>query len=388
MANLRTGVLALENGAVFRGLPFGHKTTVTGEAVFNTSMTGYQELLTDPSSSGHILTMTSPEIGNYGVNREDEESASPKISGLVVRELSPVASSWRSKQSLEDYLLEHKIPALQEIDTRSVTKILRDHGTMRACISTENLSDEEAVERARKGSKLSEIDYVSQVTCCEPYQWDPSGEESRPFSVEGTNLNRLPKVEKHFQLVAFDLGARRSLFRNLRISGFDLTVVPAKTSFEEVKELNPDGIFLSNGPGDPSIIQEIHKTVAKLLEEFPILGVSLGHQIIAHALGAESFRLKFGHRGTNIPVKNLETDLVSITTQNHSFAIEPKSLERSGAIVTEINLNDQSVEGLRHQSLPVVGIQYHPTTTPGPKGSDSVFIAFHKLIERRKAGKI
>src|SRR5690625_3953695 len=388
MANLRTGVLALENGAVFRGLPFGHKTTVTGEAVFNTGMTGYQELLTDPSSSGHILTMTTPEIGNYGVNPDDEESASPKITGLIVRELSPVASNWRSQQSLEDYLTEHKVPGLQEIDTRSVTKILRDHGAMKACISTEDISDEEAVERARSGSPSSEIDYVSQVTCSESYRWDPSGEESRPFSVVGTNLKRLPTVGTRFEIVAFDFGARRSLFRNLRNSGFDITVVPANASFEQVKELNPDGIFLSNGPGDPAVIQDIHKTVAKLLEEFPVLGVSLGHQVIAHALGAESFKLKFGHRGTNIPVRNLETDLVSITTQNHGFAVDPKSLEKAGAMVTEINLNDETVEGLRHKTLPVFGVQYHPTTTPGPQETDPVFIAFHKLIERRKAGKI
>ncbi len=388
MANLKTGVLALENGAVFRGLPFGHETTVVGEAVFNTSMTGYQEVLTDPSYFAQIVTMTSPEIGNYGINPEDQESDGPKATGFVVRELSPVASSWRSRQTLDSYLKEHKIPGLQEVDTRAITKMLRVRGAMKACLSTEEITDEEAVERARGWPGLLGVDFVKEVTCREPYQWDPAGMHSSPFTVEGTNLNQTPQPTKRFRIAAFDLGAKHSIFRKLRSHGFDVFVVPADASPEQVEELNPDGIFLSNGPGDPAAIQKIHKNVARLIEKHPTFGICLGHQVVAHAIGAETFKLKFGHRGANQPVKNLDTGVVSITSQNHGFATDPKSIEKRGASVTEINLNDQTVEGLRHNTLPVFTVQYHPEAAPGPNDADPLFVEFYRLIERRKAGKI
>lgn len=388
MAKLRTGVLALENGAVFRGLPFGHETTVVGEAVFNTSMTGYQEVLTDPSYYAQIVTMTSPQIGNYGINPEDQESAWPKVAGFVVRELSPIPSNWRSRQSLEDYLKEYKIPGLQEIDTRAVTKLLRVSGAMKSCLSTEDISDEEAIERARAWSGLLGIDYVKEVTCKTPYQWDPDGSNSLPFTVEGTKLNPIPRPEKTFRVAAFDLGAKYSIFRRLQNHGFEVFVLPANASPEQVREIQPDGIFLSNGPGDPSAIREIHKNVANLIEDYPTFGICLGHQVVTHAIGAETFKLKFGHRGGNQPVKNLETDKVSITSQNHGFATEAKSVEKRGAIVTEINLNDKTVEGLRHKSLPVFTVQYHPEAAPGPNDADPLFTDFYKLIESRKEGKI
>ncbi len=388
MANLKTGVLALENGAVFRGLPFGHETTVVGEAVFNTSMTGYQEVLTDPSYFAQIVTMTAPQIGNYGINPEDDESDSPKVTGFVVRDLSPVSSSWRSRESLDNYLKRYKIPGLQEIDTRALTKMLRVGGAMKACLSTEEISDEEAIKRARDWTGLLGIDFVKEVTCAAPYHWDPEGERSAPFTVVGTNINRLIRPEKTFRVAAFDLGAKRSIFRNLRNHGFDVTVVPAETSPEQIDEMNPDAIFLSNGPGDPSAIPHVHKNVAKMIEKYPTFGICLGHQIITHAIGAETFKLKFGHRGGNQPVKNLETGIVSITSQNHGFAADRKSIEDRGAIVTEINLNDQTVEGLRHKDLPIFTVQYHPEAAPGPNDADPLFTGFYKMVEARKAGKI
>lgn len=388
MPNLRTGVLALENGAVFRGLPFGHETTVVGEAVFNTSMTGYQEVLTDPSYYSQIVTMTSPQIGNYGVNPEDQEAASPMVAGFVVRELSPVTSNWRSRQSLDDYLKEYKIPGLEEIDTRAVTKMLRVSGAMKCCLSTEQISDEEAVQKAREWGGLIGVDYVKEVTCKEPYQWDPDGSHSLPFTVTGTQLNIVPRPEKTFRVAAFDLGAKYSIFRRLQNHGFEVFVVPANATPEQIAEIKPDGIFLSNGPGDPSAIRDIHRNMAKLIEEYPTFGICLGHQVVGHAIGAETFKLKFGHRGGNQPVKNLITGKVSITSQNHGFATESKSVEKRGATVTEINLNDQTVEGLRHNSLPVFTVQYHPEAAPGPNDADPLFNDFYKMIESRKHGKI
>jgi carbamoyl-phosphate synthase small subunit len=388
MAQIRTGVLALENGAVFRGLSFGHETTVVGEAVFNTSMTGYQEVLTDPSYFAQIVTMTAPQIGNYGINPEDNESDSPKVAGFVIRELSPVTSNWRSRQSLEDYLKQYNIPGLQEVDTRAVTKMLRVSGAMKACLSTEEISDEEAVRRAREWSGLIGVDYVKDVTCKSPYHWDPDGTLSTPFAVAGTNLNVLTRPEKTFRVAAFDFGAKHSIFRKLHNHGFDVMVVPADASPEQIRELNPDGLFLSNGPGDPSALHKIHRNVAELIEAYPTFGICLGHQIVTHAIGAETFKLKFGHRGGNQPVKNLENGKVSITSQNHGFAADQKSVENRGAVVTELNLNDQTVEGLRLKDRPVFTVQYHPEAAPGPNDADPLFIDFYKLVEARKAGRV
>lgn len=388
MNNLKTGVLALENGAVFRGLPFGAEKTVTGEAVFNTSMTGYQEALTDPSYYGQILAMTATQIGNYGVNPEDEESDCPKVTGFVVRELSPIASNWRSRQSLDDYLRENGIPGLQEVDTRAVTKMLRVKGAMKACLSTEEISDEEAVRRAKECPGLVGIDYVKEVTCKEPYQWDADGSRSKPFAVEGTSINRFARPEKIFRVVAFDFGAKYSIFRKLYKHGFDVTVVPAHFTREQVDELKPDCVFFANGPGDPSAVGYVHKNIAPILDEYPTFGICMGHQMIAHAIGAKTFKLKFGHRGGNQPVKNLETGLVSITSQNHGFATDPESVEKNGGVVTEINLNDRTVEGLRLKDRPVFTVQYHPEAAPGPNDSDSLFTRFYNMVEDRKAGKI
>ena len=380
MSKNRTGVLAFEDGSVFRGNSFGGQTTVLGEAVFNTSMTGYQEILTDPSYFGQIVTMTAPQIGNCGINPDDEESSGPKVAGFVVRDLSPVSSSWRSKEDLSSYLCRNGIPGLSGVDTRTITKRLRVHGALKACLSTENITDDEAVDQAKTWPGLVGADYVKEVTCSDAFFWDQEGKDKTPFTVPGTLLEPAVLDRPTHRIVAFDLGAKYNIFRKLRHHGFEVEVVPATTSAEEVLERKPAGLFLSNGPGDPSAVTYVHKTVARLIQELPTFGICLGHQMITHALGANTFKLKFGHRGGNQPVKNLETGKVSITSQNHGFASTKEELENKGAVVTEVNLNDGTVEGLRHKDLPVFSVQYHPEASPGPHDSDPLFEDFYQLV--------
>ena len=381
----RTAILALEDGSVFRGFAFGAKTTVVGEGVFNTGMTGYQETLTDPSYFGQIVTMTSPQIGNYGTNLCDEESHGPKVSGFVVRELSPITSNWRSTHSLNEYLKNNGIPGIEGIDTRAITKKLRTAGSLKACLSTEGISDEEAVSMAQKGKSIVGQDYVKEVTCKESYTFDSSGEDSIPFTVTGTNLeqNKIPDLTH--RLVAFDFGAKKAIFKNLRRHGFEVIVLPAASSVEDVKSHNPDAIFLSNGPGDPAALAYAHDTIRELLDEYPIFGICLGHQILTHAIGASTYKLKFGHRGANQPVRNQETKKVSITSQNHGFAADKETLEACGAIVTEYNLNDQTVSGMRLADKPVFSVQYHPEAAPGPNDAQHLFEEFHRLVTESKS---
>jgi len=384
MSIAQAGLLALEDGSVYRGRSFGASATVTGEAVFNTSMTGYQEILTDPSYFGQIVTMTSPQIGNYGINPDDEESDGPKVSGFVVRELSPVTSSWRSAENLSDYLARHGIPAIEGVDTRALTKKLRVTGAMKCCLTTEGLSDEEAVEKARAWTGIVGADYVKEVTTREPFNWDVGGKQDTPFTVTGTKLTAPSLDRKRYKVAAFDFGAKYNIFRKLRYHGFDVWVVPADSSPEAIHDLKPDGLFLSNGPGDPAAVDYAHRTVAKLIEHYPTFGICMGNQILTHALGAQTYKLKFGHRGANQPVKNLETGQVSITSQNHGFAARREDLEQRGAIVTEVNLNDDTVEGLRHKDLPVFSVQYHPEASPGPHDSDPLFDNFYELVKKTK----
>lgn len=383
MSKKRTGVLAFEDGSVFRGISFGGDKTVLGEAVFNTSMTGYQEVLTDPSYFGQIVTMTAPQIGNCGVNPSDEESSGPKVAGFVVRDLSPVASNWRSREDLTAYLKRNSIPGVFGVDTRTITKRLRVHGALKACISTEDISDREAVEQARSWVGLVGADYVKEVTCRKAFTWDAEGKDKAPFTVPGTLLEPAVLERQPFRIIAFDLGAKFNIYRKLRYHGFKVDVVPANTSAEEVLEREPAGLFLSNGPGDPAAVTYVHQTVAKLIEQLPTFGICLGHQMLTHALGADTFKLKFGHRGANQPVKNLETGKVSITSQNHGFASTKEELEKKGAIVTEVNLNDGTVEGLRHRELPVFSVQYHPEASPGPHDSDPLFDDFYNMVASR-----
>jgi carbamoyl-phosphate synthase small subunit len=390
MPDSTSAVLALEDGSVFRGRPFGAGATIAGECVFNTSMTGYQEILTDPSYFGQIVTMTAVQIGNYGVNEEDAEAACPKVAGFVVRELSPVVSNWRAKRSLGDYLKINGIPGISEVDTRAITKRLRVEGAMKSCLSTLPISDDEAIARARGWRDMAGTDYVKDVTCAKPYVWraDDPANHNGAYVPKGTDFGSAPTPARRFQVAAFDYGAKFSIFRKLVRHGFEVLVLPGGTTSAQIRDHKPDAIFLSNGPGDPAALGHIHKTVAELIPEYPIFGICLGHQIITHALGGTTFKLKFGHRGGNQPVKNIETGKVSITAQNHGFATDPKSIESRGAKVTEVSLNDGTVEGLRHTKLPVFSVQYHPEAAPGPNDADPLFVDFYNLVASRKAGMI
>lgn len=380
----RTGLIAFEDGTVFRGRAFGAVATNVGEACFNTSMTGYQEILTDPSYFSQIVSMTAVQIGNYGICPDDVESDGPKVKGFIVREVSPVASNWRSNISIQDYLKEAGIPGVEGVDTRAITKKLRVSGALKACISTEEITEEEAIKRAREFSGLIGVDFVKEVTAKESYRWDPEMKQSTPFTVVGTDLRMKDDRTKkpRFKVAALDFGGKLSIYRKLQHHGFDVHVFPASTVAAEINAFKPDAVFLSNGPGDPGAVDYAHATVKELIEIYPTFGICLGHQIITHALGAKTFKLKFGHRGGNQPVKNLETGKVSITAQNHGFASTREELEKAGAIVTEINLNDHTVEGLRLKDKPVFSVQYHPEAAPGPNDADALFVDFYNMVAK------
>jgi len=382
MTNELTAILALEDGSVFKGRAFGASKTVVGEAVFNTSMTGYQEVLTDPSYFGQIVTMTAVEIGNYGVNKDDEESDGIKVQGFVVREVSPITSSWRSEMSIQEYLEKGGIPGISGVDTRAITKKIRSAGAMKACLSTEGISAEEAVAKARGWEGLVGVDYVREVSCKKPYAFDFKDGEIAPFTVKGTTLYNFNRTRPLFKCAAIDYGAKRSIFKRLSFHGFDVTVFPADVSADQIAEFAPECVFLSNGPGDPAAVPYAHKCVAELIRKYPTFGICFGHQVVTHAIGATTYKLKFGHRGGNQPVKNLETGRVAITAQNHGFAADAKSIERAGGIVTEINLNDDTVEGLRHKDLPVFSVQYHPEAAPGPNDADALFTDFYAFTKK------
>ncbi|MFM8229658.1 MAG: glutamine-hydrolyzing carbamoyl-phosphate synthase small subunit [Chthoniobacterales bacterium] len=390
-------ILALEDGRVFRGEAFGATGTVTGEICFNTSLSGYQEVLTDPSYFGQIVAMTNPHIGNYGVNVLDEEAGGPQVRGFVIEELCDEPSNWRSEESLHSYLKRAGVPGIQEVDTRALTKHLRQAGAMKACLTTEKMSEKDAVERAVKGDGVVGMDFVREVTPKQAFDWDPMDAESRPWKLASTNgdvgelrdgvgnaFGFLPPV-RH-RVVAYDFGMKRNILRDLRQRGLAVRVVPADTSAEDVLAMDPDGIFLSNGPGDPAALDYIHKNVRALLGKKPIFGICLGHQILGYALGGKTFKLKFGHRGGNQPVKDLRSGKVSITSQNHGFAVDAESLP-ADAEVTHINLNDGTVEGLRSKSMPVFSVQYHPEAAPGPHDAAYFFDQFADLIAETKDGK-
>ena len=381
--NLMRALLALEDGRYFEGKSFGAAGTRVGEICFNTAMTGYQEGLTDPSYRCQIVAMTYPLIGNYGTNSLDQESRSPHVRGFVIEELSEVPSNWRSEMSLDEYLRKWDVSGVQGIDTRALTRHLRTRGAMKACLTTEEMSIQEAAQRAIDGEGVIGMDYVREVSTPEVYRWDPTDELSKPWTIAngngGGNKPNLPPIR--FQIAAYDYGIKRNILRLLRQKGFGVTVVPASTSAEEVLALNPDGIFLSNGPGDPASLAYAHKTVHDLMGKKPIFGICLGHQILGFAFGGSTFKLKFGHRGANQPVKDLRSGRVAITAQNHGFAVDPKSLPNE-IEVTHVNLNDGTVEGMRHKELPIFSVQYHPEAAPGPHDASYFFQQFADLIEK------
>jgi carbamoyl-phosphate synthase small subunit len=378
-------ILALEDGSVFHGEGFGARASACGEVCFNTSMTGYQEILTDPSYKGQIVTMTYPLIGNYGINELDVESWRPHVAGFVIRELSPVASNWRADYSLEQYLERNGIPGIQGIDTRSLTKKLRVRGALNGFISTEDMSDAEAVKRAKEFVFVG-VDYVKEVTHKKAFRWDEKDEQSASFKLavgnqvsDARNL-RQPLPPADIPIVAYDFGMKYNILRRLRQHGFKTQVVPATASVAEALKGKPAGIFLSNGPGDPSALGYAVNTVRELVNTgIPVFGICLGHQILGQAFGGKTFKLKFGHRGANQPVKDLESGRVEITSQNHGFAVDPESLP-SDVTVDRINLNDQTVEGMRHKTKPVFCVQYHPEASPGPHDSTPLFAQFREMI--------
>ena len=382
-------VLALEDGSLFHGAGFGASASACGEVCFNTSMTGYQEILTDPSYKGQIVTMTYPLIGNYGVNLQDVESWQPHVAGFVIRELSPVVSNWRADHSLAEYLDQNGIPGIQGIDTRALTKKLLVRGALNGFISTKDITDAEAVKQAREWPGLAGVDYVKEVTHKAPFLWDQEDEQSADFRlVQGTpegdaRQARQPLPPADIPIVAYDFGMKYNILRRLRQHGFKVQVVPATTTAAEALACKPAGVFLSNGPGDPSALGYAVQAVRDLTQTgIPIFGICLGHQILGQAFGGKTFKLKFGHRGGNQPVKDLESGRVEITSQNHGFAVDPATLP-SEVQVDRINLNDQTVEGMRHRTKPIFCVQYHPEASPGPHDSTGLFARFRSMIEKK-----
>lgn len=368
-------ILALEDGTFFVGRGFGHRGETTGEVVFNTALCGYQEVLTDPSYHGQIVTMTYPHIGNYGVNEQDAESARPQVAGFVVREIATRASSWRSSGDLNHYLAKAGVVGISEIDTRALTRHLRSRGAMRGIISTEATDPAALAERARRSRSMVGADLASEVTCAAAYTYDG---HAAPES-----------AAPRFRVVAYDFGIKRNILRLLTRAGCDVTVVPGGTGAAEVLARDPDGVFLSNGPGDPEACGYAVRAARELMrsrDPRPLFGICLGHQILGLACGGRTYKLKFGHRGANHPVRNLRTGQVEITAQNHGFAVDPSLFDRPEYELTHLNLNDDTVEGFAHRELPLFAVQYHPEASPGPHDSHYLFGEFIACMEARRSG--
>lgn len=382
----KEAILALEDGRTFRGRAWGANGERTGEIVFNTSMTGYQEILTDPSYAGQIVTMTYTEIGNYGVNPEDVESRRPFVEGFVVREFSEVTSNWRATTSLDEYLKQHGIVGISEVDTRALVRHIREKGAMRACISSVDADEASVVAKARNAPEMLGRNLVDEVSCGDPYEWSSIKDDQKTFDpLTGFKpASSLAEGEEPFKVVAYDFGIKYYILRYLAAVGCQVTVVPARTSADDVLAYAPDGIFLSNGPGDPAALPEIVAEVKKLLTAAPVFGICLGHQVLGLAFGGRTFKLKFGHRGGNQPVKNQRSGRIEITSHNHGFAVDPDSLDPRDIELTHFNLNDNCLEGMRHRRLPVFSVQYHPEAGPGPHDATYLFDEFIANMRARR----
>jgi len=383
-------VLALEDGTVFEGRSFGRAGEVTGEVVFNTALCGYQEVLTDPSYAGQIVTMTYPHIGNYGVNIEDVESARPQVAGFIVREASTVVSSWRASGELHRYLDDHGIVGIDDVDTRALTRHLRTHGAKRGVVSAVDHDSVSLVAKARASRSMLGLDLAREVTCAGPWTFDPRSEgRASPLVpvLKGTEGRRRREGEEPFRVVAYDFGMKRNILRNLAAAGCVVTVVPATTPAQDALALGPEGIFLSNGPGDPEPCSYAIEAAKVFVDTLPTFGICLGHQILGLACGGRTYKLKFGHRGANHPVKNLETGQVEITSQNHGFCVDPELFARPEFAFTHVNLNDGTVEGFRLRDRPVISVQYHPEASPGPHDSHYLFEEFVSMMRARREGK-
>jgi carbamoyl-phosphate synthase small subunit len=378
---LNKAVLALEDGTVFEGRSFGAQKESSGEVVFNTALTGYQEVFTDPSYSGQIVVLTNPQIGNYGATHRDNEASRPYIEGLVVREFSPLASNWRSEKDADDFLKAAGIPIAADIDTRALVRHLRSRGVMRGVISGDGTDPKLLVERACRIPSMAGLDLATRVSTRESYQWNQGVEPTSASDHVG------PPIEPCCHVVAYDFGIKHNILRRLVHAGCRVTVVPATTLAEDVLALKPDGVFLSNGPGDPEPLTHQTAQIQKLIGKKPIFGICLGQQVLGLALGGKTYKLKFGHRGANHPVLNRVTNRVEITSHNHGFAVDPDSLNQNEIDLTHVNLNDDTLEGFRHRNYPVFSVQYHPEAAPGPHDSHYLFNDFMTLMKDVRGDK-
>jgi carbamoyl-phosphate synthase small subunit len=390
-------ILALEDGRIFRGHGYGSPGECQGEVVFNTSLTGYQEIATDPSYAGQIVVLTNPQIGNYGTNQADNESAKPYIEGLIVREFSSISSNWRSEQVTDEYMERYSVPVLAEIDTRALVRHLRNNGVMRGVIST-NVSDTDAlVAKARAIRKMDGTDLARVVSTKSIYTFDaddtrnqtgdsllPGCRKDDGCPIHDASLPRHGWASTNLHVVAYDFGIKHNILRMLTREGCRVTVVPAETNADDVLALKPDGVFLSNGPGDPEPVDYAVKAIQNMMGRVPVFGICLGHQLCGLALGGKTYKLKFGHHGGNHPVRNNATGKVEITAHNHNFAVDPDSMNANEVELTHVDLNDQTLEGLRHKTLPLFSVQYHPEAAPGPHDSHYLFHDFRQMMEEWK----